>query len=164
MAESDISGEQWLELYRHLLARLEERRFDDVRSAVEAAAFAPVFEEGSVEEDVRISKLVRGEVGKRVLRRRTPAEVFGAAVGVLQTRLVELPAVAAAVSQHLDRAPSAVEFRVDYEEQYAPTQSEPISLERISVSKEESGALSAAFERLGVATQRMGAERRGNTR
>ena len=37
MAESDISGEQWLELYRHLLARLEERRFDDVRSAVEAA-------------------------------------------------------------------------------------------------------------------------------
>ena len=150
MTESDISGEQWLELYRHLLLQLKERRFDDVRAAVEAAAFAPVFEETSAEEEERVSKIVRGEVGKRILRRRSPAEVFAAAVGVLHTRLIEVPAVAQAISKHFERSPRDVEFRVDYEEQYSPTQSESISLERLAVSAQEVEDLRRALGRLGV--------------
>ncbi len=164
MADIDISGEQWLELYRHLLARLEEYRFDEVRLAVEAAAFAPVFEETSVEEDERVSRIVMGEVGKRILRRRTPAEVFAAAVGVLQTRLIELPAVAHAIAEHFKRLPQDIEFRVDYEEQYAPTQSESVSLERLAVSAQEAEKLRATFERLGVGVRQPRHEENGNAR
>ena len=150
MADDDLSDAQWLELYRHLLVRLGERGYVNVRSAVEAAAFAPVFEDTTPEEDEELSRSVRGEVGKRILRRRRPAEVFAAAVGVLHTRLVEVPAVASAIADRFGRSARDVQFRVDHEEQFAPTEMESISLERLTVSVEEEQALHTAFERVGV--------------
>jgi transcription initiation factor TFIIIB Brf1 subunit/transcription initiation factor TFIIB len=134
LANGDISGEEWLDLYRYLLTRLEERSFSEVRAEIEAAASAPVVEESTPEDEARISKIVSGEVGKAIIRRRSPEEVFRAAVGVLQSRLVELPAVADSLAKHLEVPLQKIEFRVDYEQRYALVESDPVHLRDLVVS------------------------------
>ena len=149
MANGDISGEEWLELYRYLLAELDKRGFSEVRAEIETAASAPVVEESTPEDEARISKLVRGEVGKAIIRRRSPEEVFGAAMGVLRSRLVELPTLAIILSKHFGIAADHIEFRVDYEQRYALVESEPVRLNQLIVSQEESDSLRAALSALG---------------
>jgi tRNA U54 and U55 pseudouridine synthase Pus10 len=85
----DLSGEEWRELYRFSLERVESSGYADVRREIEAAASGPVFEEGSIEENERIRKEFGREVGKRTVRRKEPFEVLRAAVDVIWTRLVE---------------------------------------------------------------------------
>ena len=154
MAESDISGEQWLELYHHLLQRLEELKLGNVSAEIEAAASAPIFEDKSSEKDDWINKIMRREVGKIFLRPRSAEEVFSAALGVLSTRLIELPAIADAISKYLGRQAKGIEFRVDYMEQYAPRKSEPVSLERLTISSQEKESIDTALNRLGIPIDR----------
>lgn len=137
MANNDISGEEWLDLYRYLLTELEKRGFNEVRAEIEAAASAPVVEESTPEDQARISRMVRGEVGRAIIRRRSPKEVFDAAIGVLQSRLIELPAVARALAEHLGISAARIEFRVDYEQRYALVESEPVPLQTLLVSGKE---------------------------
>jgi hypothetical protein len=150
MANGDISGEEWLELYRYLLAELERGGFNEVRAEIESAASAPVVEESTPEDEARISKLVRGEVGKAILRRRGPEEVFAAATGVLRSRLIELPTLAGVLSKHLAITPDRIEFRVDYEQRYVLVESEPVRLDQLIVSEEESDSLNTALSALGL--------------
>jgi hypothetical protein len=155
MANGDISGEEWLELYRYLLAALDKGGFSEVRAEIETAASAPVVEESTPEDEARISKLVRGEVGKAIIRRRSPEEVFAAAIGVLRSRLVELPALASVLNKHLGIAADRIEFRVDYEQRYALVESEPVRLNQLIVSEEESDSLRAALSALGPPTDQI---------
>jgi len=148
MANGDISGEEWLELYRYLLTELDARGFNEVRAEIEAAASAPVVEESTPEDEARISKLVRGEVGRAIIRRPGPEEVFRTAVGVLRSRLVELPALAGVLTKHIGVPAERIEFRVDYEQRYALVESEPVRLDSITVSEEEAGSLQAALSAL----------------
>src|ERR1700756_4520688 len=132
MEQSDLSEQEWLELYRFVLDHLEKLGFTDVRREIEAAAAAPILEEGTDEERARIFRQFKNEVGTRAVRRRNPFEAFSVARDVLWARLIELPGVASAVTKNLgDTRP--VEFRVDYAEQYAPRQSEPFSLKDLMI-------------------------------
>ena len=151
LANGDISGEEWLDLYRYLLTRLEERGFNEVRAEIEAAASAPVVEESTPEDEARISRIVRGEVGRAIIRRRTPEEVFKAAVGVLQSRLIELPAVAGVLAEHLGIPATQIEFHVDYEQRYALVESEPVPLHNLIVSGQEADAIRVDLSALGAA-------------
>jgi transcription initiation factor TFIIIB Brf1 subunit/transcription initiation factor TFIIB len=155
MANGDISGEEWLELYRYLLFELEKRGFNEVRTEIETATSAPVVEESTPEDEARISKLVRGEVGKAIIRRRSPEEVFAAAIGVLRSRLVELPTLGSVLSKHLGVTADHIEFRVDYEQRYALVESEPVRLNQLIVGKEESDSLRAALSVLGPPTDQI---------
>jgi transcription initiation factor TFIIIB Brf1 subunit/transcription initiation factor TFIIB len=156
MANGDISGEEWLELYRYLLSELEKRGFNEVRTEIETAASAPVVEESTPEDEARISKLVRGEVGKAIIRRRSPEEVFAAAIGVLRSRLVELPTLGAALSKHLGVTTDHIEFRVDYEQRYALVESEPVRLNQLIVSEGDSNSLRAALSAFGPPMDQVG--------
>jgi hypothetical protein len=109
-----------------------------------------VIEESTPEDEARISKLVRGEVGRAVIRRREPEEAFKAAVGVLQTRLVELPAVAGSLAKHLGIQTSQVEFRVDYEQRYALVESAPIPLARLTVGEQDAHFIRENLSSLGA--------------
>jgi transcription initiation factor TFIIIB Brf1 subunit/transcription initiation factor TFIIB len=150
LAAFDLSDEEWLELYRHLLAQLQERGFNEIRAEIEAAASAPLAEESTPEEEARISRIVRGEVGRAVIRRRSPEEVFSAAVGVLQSRLIELPRVAAALADRLDVSAERIEFRVDYEQRYALIQTEPVQLQELTISGDEASVLRAHLVEIGA--------------
>jgi hypothetical protein len=152
MANGDISGEERLELYRYLLTELEKRGLNEVRAEIEAAASAPVVEESTPEDEERISKIVRGEVGKTIIRRRNPDEVFAAALGVLQSRLVEVPALAGALSKRLGTPSDRIEFRVDYEQRYALVQSDPVRLNQLIVSDQEAGSIRLSLLALGLPT------------
>jgi hypothetical protein len=154
LANGDISGEEWLDLYRYLLTELEKRGFNEVRAEIEAAASAPVVEESTPEDEARISKIVRGEVGRAIIRRRSPEEVFEAAIGVLQSRLMELPAVAGVLAEHLGIPPAQIEFRVDYEQRYALVESEPVPLQRLIVSGQEGETIRVDLSALGAARKR----------
>ena len=153
MPDEQLTSDEWLELYRYLLARLQERGFAVIRAEIEVAAAAPVFEESTPEEDLRISQIIRREVGRASMRLRTPAEMFGTALEIFRARLTELPVVADAASRHLDRSAERVEFRLD-----APTQSEPVPLTRLSVSSTEVIAISEALMRLGLRPDRIKAD------
>jgi hypothetical protein len=128
----------------YLLRRLEERRFNDVRAEIEAAAAAPLIEE-SPEDQVRVSKLVRGEVRKAVIRRREPKEVFNAAVDVLSVGLIELPALASRVAELFKVQAANIEFRVDYEEGYALVESKPVRLDRLLAPEADTNAMRETF-------------------
>lgn len=149
MANGEISGEEWLELYRYLLTELDRGGFIEVRAEIESAASAPVVEESTPEDEARISKLVRGEVGKAIIRRRSPEEVFAAAVEVLRSRLEELPALESILSKQLGVPSERIEFRVDYEQRYALVQSDPVRLISLTVSEEEIASIHLALSALG---------------
>lgn len=149
MANSEISGEEWLELYRYLLTELDRGGFIEVRAEIEIAASAPVVEESTPEDEARISKLVRGEVGKAIIRRRSPEEVFAAAVEVLRSRLEELPALAGILSKRLEVPSERIEFRLDYEQRYALVQSDAVRLISLTVSEEEIASIHLALSTLG---------------
>ena len=151
MANGDISGEEWLDLYQYLLTRLEAKGFNEVRTEIEAAASAPVVEESTPEDEARISEIVRGEVGRAVIRRRSPEEVFKSAVGVLQSRLIELPAVAAGLAERLEVSPDDIEFRVDYEQRYALVESQPVPLRGLIVGGREVDLIRRDLAALGAA-------------
>ena len=152
MADIELSHEDWLELYGFLLERLESRGFLDVRREIETAAAAPVFERENDEEEARI----KGGVRQRTLRRKEPFEVFAAALDVVKTRLVELPAVATAIQENLCGPEQSVEFRVDYEKQYAPRQSEIMPLDRLQLTEAEQSAVLKGFNAIGVGPERLG--------
>jgi hypothetical protein len=130
MASNDLSTDEWRELYRYLLQRLQDAQALDLRVAVETAAAAPLEEESSPDETVRISSIVKGDVGKAIIRPKTPEEAFLTAVHVLESRLVEVPALAHAVADTFDLPPDEIVFRPDYDESLAPSQSEPVGLGR----------------------------------
>ena len=151
MPESDIAEVEWLDLYRHLLAGLQERGFAEVRAEIEAAASAPLIEESSSpEEEARVFKMVRGEVGNATIRRRRPEEVFSAALEVLQARLLELPTIASALSRRLAVSAGQIEFRVDYEQRYELVESEPVQLESLIPRGEETAELRAHLSAIGA--------------
>jgi len=150
MPDEQLTSDEWLELYRHLLDRLADRGFAAVRADIEVAAAAPVFEESTPEEDLRISRLVRGEVGRATMRLRTPAEMFTAALEVLRARLTELPTVVDTASRHLELAVEQIEFRLD-----TPTPSEPVLLSQVSLSPTEMITVSEVLIRLGVRADRI---------
>ena len=91
MADIELSPEDWLELYRFLLERLESKGFLDVRREIEAAAAAPVFEPESEDRATLILTNFKPDVGQRVLRRRETSEVFAAALDVVWPRLSVVP-------------------------------------------------------------------------
>jgi len=155
LALDEMAQNEWLELYRHLLGRLDERGLTEVRAEIETAASAPVFEERSAEETERIFSMVKREVGRRVLRPRTPREVVEAAIGVLHTRLVELPAIASAMVFRYGRPEGEIEFRVDFEEQYAPRQSEPVSLAKLTASPADRERIERGFLILGISPKQV---------
>ena len=156
MATNDISGEEWLDLYRYLLTELEKRGFNEVRAEIEAAASAPVVEESTPEDQARISKIVRGEVGRAIIRRRSPEEVFDAAIGVLQSRLIELPAVAGGLAEHLGISAAQIEFRVDYEQRYALVESEPVPLQTLIAGGQEGETIRVDLAALRAARETKG--------
>jgi len=149
MANENITYEEWLELYRYLLTQLESRGFREIRAEIETAASAPVFEESSPEEQNRISILVRGDVGHGVTRRRRPQEVFETAIGVLHSRLLELPQIAVGVAKHLHVQPADIDFRIDYE-RYALSESPPVPLSDFIVTEHEAEAIRTQLEMLGT--------------
>ena len=156
MADIELSHEDWLELYGFLLEQLESRGFLDVRREIETAAAAPVFERENDEGEEWILKEFAGGVGQRTLRRKEPFEVFVAALDVVKTRLVELPGVATAIQENLCGPEQRVEFRVDYEKQYAPRQSEMMPLDRLQLIEAEQSAVLEGFNAIGVGLERPG--------
>jgi hypothetical protein len=158
VADPNLRDDQWLELYRYLLERLDFHGYSDVRREIELIATAPVFEEGTIEEQETISKEFRTEIGTRIVRRREPREVFKAALDVLWTRMFELPEIALSIAKKLDVHNQQIEFRVDYEERYAPKLSESVSLRRLMLEESEKRLLQQAFDALGVECERQGGE------
>ena len=154
MPDIELSYKDWLELYAFLLDRLESKGLLDIRRDIETAATASVLEQGDEYEDARVLREFKGRVGQRALRRRAPSEVFSTALDVLWTRLVEFPRVVIALQKNLGGAGQSIEFRVDYDEQYAPSQSDPISLDRLRMTASEQSAVLETFTQLGVSPER----------
>lgn len=147
-----MSDEDWLELYTYLLRRLDEKGFPGIREEIEDAASAPVTEESKPEDEARISKAVREEVGRIAFRRRQPKEVFEAAVRVLQSRLIELPKVAESLAERLQVPKDRIEFRLDYEQRYALVESAPIPLTQLTLSESDATHIRESFKTLWAET------------
>jgi hypothetical protein len=155
MEFSDLSMDEWLELYRYLLQGIESRGYSDLRGEIEAAASAPIVEVGTEEEETRIQEEFRSEVGRLTLRHRNSFEVFSAALDVIWTRLVELPEVASALASSLGNGRRQIEFRVDYEERYALRQSQPVPIHRLLLDEVDKRKIRDVLHDLGVSPERL---------
>src|SRR5437870_12432363 len=111
--EQGLSSEEHFELYQYLLSRLSERQLAAVRAEIEVAVTEPVFETSTPEEDIRISKIVRREVGKVSMRLRTSREMLTTALEIIRARVTELPTIADALARHLERSAEEIELRTD---------------------------------------------------
>ena len=154
MPDVQLSDEDSLDLYRFLLERLDRNGFLDVRRQVEAAATAPILERPDPYAEPKLLREFKSLTENQQLRQKTPFEAFAAAIDVLWTRLVEFPRVVTALRENLGGPNQPVEFRVDHDEQYAPTQSKPVSLDRLSLTKAEQAALADAFKAIGILPER----------
>jgi hypothetical protein len=148
MALEELTAEEWFELYEHLLAQLNERGFTEVRQEIQTAAATPVFEEGSDDDEGTLRRRRSGAVGKVTIRRRRPEEAFDVAVDLLEAKLVEVPMIAAALVERLHIPASRVEFRVDYEQRYAPSQAEPVRLDALSTDHDEIQKMKSSLDSL----------------
>ena len=137
VALEELTAEEWFELYEHLLAQLDEKGFSEVRQEIQTAAAAPVFEERSDDDEGTLPKRRSGAVGNVTIRRRRPEEAFDVALDLLEAKLVEIPMIAAALVERLQIPAMRVEFRVDYEQRYAPSQAEPVRLDALLTDQEE---------------------------
>ena len=99
--------------------------------------------------------MIKSEVGKAIIRRRDPAEVFHTALGVLHSRLIELPAVAVALADNLKVPAASIEFRVDYEQRYALVESKPMLLKDLLVPADDLGAIRVGLSTLGFASSKI---------
>lgn len=138
-----ISDDESVELYQYLLMVLERQHLVGIRAVIEAATSVPIVEDDS-ENGLRVHK----GVGNTFIRRPTPPEVLETALDVLYRRLVEMPAVAQALSQNLDRSPEQIEFRPDTLD--SPNRSEPVSLASMSLTEAEHAKISELLRTLGV--------------
>lgn len=154
MPDIELSHQDWLELYGFLLDGLESRGLVTIRREIETVAVAPVLEESDEYKDAEILREFKGRVGQRALRRRVPSEVFSVALDVLWTRLVEFPLVITALQKNLGGAGQPIEFRVDYDQQYAPSQSEKVSLDRLRMTEPEQSTVLEAFKKAGLSPER----------
>lgn len=126
-----LNNDEWLDLYRYLIAALRERELTHIVAEIEDAAARPVIEEQSAEEDARVSKISK-EVGRIALRPRTPAEAFAAAVEVLHARLIEVPGIGRSLTEGL--APNLV-FRSSREDViYSEASAKDFSADDLTVS------------------------------
>ena len=76
--------------------------------------------------------------------------MFQAAIEVLQSRLVELPAVAVSLAKHLAVSAAGTEFRRDDEYRYAPVDSEPVALDRLVIDTPQVAIISRDLSILGA--------------
>jgi len=155
MPDPDLSNEDWLDLYQFLLQRLDEKGLEEFRREVESVVTAPVSEEATDAQQAWILKEFKGEVGQTALRPREPSEVFAAAMDVIWTRLTEFPTIVMAIETKLQIDAAHIEFRVDYEQQYAPRRSEPINLARLRLTEQETLEISAHLTAIGVVPERL---------
>lgn len=111
-----MTNSEWIEAYRSLLQSLREIPVDSsFISAIEEAASARIEEE--VTEDIELfqqfDRESRNNLDSTRLRPPTPQESFVAAVGVLITRLREVPALAKRVAIRLDHDISDIQWKSD---------------------------------------------------
>jgi hypothetical protein len=139
-----ISNDESVELYQYLLGALERQHLVDIRAVIEVATSVPIVEDDSSEAGFRVQK----GVGNTSIRRPTPLEVLETALDVLYRRLVEIPAVAQALSKNLERSPEQIEFRPDTLDR--PSRSEPVSLASMSLTEAEHARISELLRTLGA--------------
>jgi hypothetical protein len=130
-----MTGDEWLLLYRELLAKLRERGMFEVVAEIETAAAALVIREPTKDEQARI-KAISTDVSNTAVRSRNPEEAFAVAINVLRTRLVEAPAVANSLAHRLEN--HAVVFRPSEGSEYLESQLTEFQLTEMTGSKEES--------------------------
>jgi hypothetical protein len=145
---ADFSDEEWFQLYRELLRRLRELELLEVVNEIEMAAARPVIAETSPEEDARVHAISR-DVSRVAVRLRTPEEAFAAAIEVLKTRLVEIPAIARSIRSRLgDRSIVFRESQDGFSSQAEPN-SFPLTV--LSVDEDQLAKMRAEIETLAAA-------------
>lgn len=113
-----LSDSEWIEIYRYLLQKLQGIADNSLILDVERAASARI--EESVSEDSetfkRLSRESREDLDPIRLRAPTPREAFTAAVGVLITRLNEVPVLADRVADKFNCNVTNIQWYPDVSE------------------------------------------------
>jgi hypothetical protein len=91
-----LSDSEWVEVYRYLLQKLRDIADSSLILDVERAASARIEEDVSEDSEIikQFSRESREDLDPIRLRAPTPREAFAVAVGVLITRLREVPVLA----------------------------------------------------------------------
>ncbi len=129
---------EWREAYDYLVGRLRELGAEDVIREIAEAAVMPVRRSPATRERLLLSKMAKRELGQTALEAPTRRDAFHAALLVLESRLVHLPAVLGGLRHHFeDRVPRFVsEYGADLKVEDSEN----------SLIREASGQVSASSE------------------
>ena len=93
---------EWQEAYDYLLGRLRELGADDLIAEMTDAAAMPVRRSPTTREEVLLSKMPKRELGRTALEAPTTRAAFHAALLVLESRPIHLPAILDALQQRFE--------------------------------------------------------------
>ncbi len=92
-----LTDAEWNDAYEYLLTRLRMLGAEQAASEIQDAAGVPVKRMPSTDERMLLTKVAKRELSRTALERPTPADIFNAAMLVLEARLIHLPAVLGAL-------------------------------------------------------------------
>ncbi|AFY44138.1 hypothetical protein [Nostoc sp. PCC 7107] len=145
-----LSDSEWIEIYRHLLLKLRDVADSSLILDVERAASARIEENINEDSDIikRFSRESREDLDPIRFRAPTPREAFTAAIGVLNTRLREVPALAERVSEKFNCATLDIQWYPDVSERDQISERGSFSAFEFTLKKSEIEQVESVLKRL----------------
>ena len=145
-----LNNSEWVKIYRYLLKELQSIADNSLVLDVERAASARI--EESVSEDNEIIKQFSRESRENLdpirLREPSPREAFEAAVGVLITRLHEVPVLADRVTDKFNCDAINIQWHPDTSERDQVSERGPFSAFDFKLERRELEQIQSALKRL----------------
>jgi hypothetical protein len=145
-----LSNSEWIEIYRYLLQNLREVADNSLILDIESAASTRIEENVSEDSDIikQFTRESREALDTIRLRAPTPREAFIAAIGVLITRLREVPALADRIAEKFDCDTSDIQWYPDVSERNQVSERGSFSAYEFKLNKGELEQVESALKRL----------------
>lgn len=145
-----LTDSEWIEIYRYLLQKLRDVSDNSLILDIERAASARIEEDVSEDSEIikRFSRESREDLDPIRLRAPTPREAFTAAVGVLITRLREVPALADRLTEKFNSRPSDIQWNPDVSERGRISEQGSFSVQEFQLKVREAEEVESALKRL----------------
>lgn len=145
-----LSDSEWIEIYRYLLQKLRDVADNSLILDVERAASARIEEDVNEDNEIikQFSRESREDLDPIRLRAPTPREAFTAAIGVLITRLHEVPALADRLAGKFDCNVSDIRWYPDVSERDQVSERGSFSAFEFKLKEREYEQIEAALKRL----------------
>ena len=151
MGDGEVTQEEWRKAYDILLERLRTTECEEICREIEAAAVLPFFVDEEEDDVAGVARHREPGVGRQMMRRALPSEAFAVALEVLWARLVEFPAVIAAIQKNVGGDKRRIVLGFEDDDKWITRGKKLIELEEFGLTDDERTSIKSAFATMGFA-------------